>query len=172
MKKRLTVLLIGFLILCGCAARKPVTIQLEEPESRAHPAAAAQEEHVQAAPEEPMVEAEEPEAAPEPEPQQQEETAPGQGEEGPETVPAEDSQTVEPVPLEVETGPEEPEDRSLPAASEEQAQDYVLNTNTKKFHYPDCSSVSDMKPENRQDVHEDRESILARGFVPCKRCKP
>ena len=172
MKKRLTILLIGFLILCGCAVRKPVTIQLEEPESRAHPAAAAQEEHVQAAPEEPMVEAEEPEAAPEPEPQQQDKTAPGQGEEGPETVPAEDSQTVEPVPMEVETGPEEPEDRSLPAASEEQAQDYVLNTNTKKFHYPDCSSVSDMKPENRQDVHEDRESILARGFVPCKRCKP
>ena len=160
MKKRLTVLLIGFLILCGCAARKPVTIQLEEPESRAHPAAAAQEEHVQAAPEEPMVDADEPEAAPEP------------AEEEPETVSAEDAQAVEPGSPEVESEPEEPEDRSLPAASEEQAQDYVLNTNTKKFHYPDCSSVSDMKPENRQDVHEDRESILARGFVPCKRCKP
>ncbi|MBR6425903.1 MAG: hypothetical protein IKS29_08115 [Oscillospiraceae bacterium] len=171
MKKRLTILLIGFLILCGCAAKRPVTIQLEEPESRVHPAAAAQEEHVPAVAEEPLVEAEDPEAEPEPEPQQ-EKTAPESAEEGPETVPAEDSQTVEPVPLEVETGPEEPEDRSLPAASEEQAQDYVLNTNTKKFHYPDCSSVSDMKPENRQDVHEDRESILARGFVPCKRCKP
>ena len=29
---------------------------------------------------------------------------------------------------------------------------YVLNTNTKKFHRPSCSSVSQMKEKNRQDT--------------------
>ena len=29
--------------------------------------------------------------------------------------------------------------------------DYVLNTNTKKFHYPSCSSVKDIKSSNRSD---------------------
>ena len=52
------------------------------------------------------------------------------------------------------------------------AQDYVLNTNTKKFHYPSCSSVEDMKPQNRKDVHESRDKIIADGYKPCKRCNP
>lgn len=52
------------------------------------------------------------------------------------------------------------------------AQDYVLNTNTKKFHYPTCSSVDDMKPKNRKDVHESRDQIIAEGYEPCKRCNP
>lgn len=49
---------------------------------------------------------------------------------------------------------------------------YVLNRNTKKFHCPTCSSVGDMSLKNRQDVNIDRDSIIAQGFVPCKRCNP
>lgn len=49
---------------------------------------------------------------------------------------------------------------------------YVLNTNTKKFHYPDCSSVSDMSPKNRKDVNSSRDEIISQGYVPCKRCNP
>ena len=49
---------------------------------------------------------------------------------------------------------------------------YVLNTNTKKFHYPTCSSVNDMKPKNRQDVTMSRDEIIANNYIPCKRCKP
>ena len=49
---------------------------------------------------------------------------------------------------------------------------YVLNTNTMKFHYPSCSSVRDIAPYNRQDTYDSRESIIARGYVPCKRCNP
>jgi DNA-entry nuclease len=52
------------------------------------------------------------------------------------------------------------------------AQDYVLNTNTMKFHYPSCSSVQDMKAKNRKDVHETRDQIIADGYQPCKRCNP
>ena len=50
--------------------------------------------------------------------------------------------------------------------------EYVLNTNTKKFHYPYCSSVSDMSPKNRKDVNISRDEIILQGYVPCKRCNP
>lgn len=49
---------------------------------------------------------------------------------------------------------------------------YVLNTNTKKFHYPDCASVDEIKEKNRQDVSWDRSDVIAQGYVPCKRCNP
>ena len=32
------------------------------------------------------------------------------------------------------------------------AQHYVLNTNYKKFHYPDCSGANNMNQNNRQDI--------------------
>ena len=49
---------------------------------------------------------------------------------------------------------------------------YVVNINTRKFHYPTCSSVSDMKEKNRQDSTKTREQLVEEGFVPCKRCNP
>lgn len=49
---------------------------------------------------------------------------------------------------------------------------YVLNNNTKKFHYPSCSSVDQIKPINREDTTMTREEIIAQGYDPCKRCNP
>ncbi len=49
---------------------------------------------------------------------------------------------------------------------------YILNTNTKKFHYPECSSVRDMKEKNKQVFTGSREEVIANGYVPCKRCNP
>jgi hypothetical protein len=49
---------------------------------------------------------------------------------------------------------------------------YVLNTSTKKFHYPGCKSVKQMSAKNRKDVNASRDSIIAQGFVPCKNCNP
>lgn len=49
---------------------------------------------------------------------------------------------------------------------------YVLNTNTKKFHYPSCSSVKQMSDRNRQDVTESRDELIAEGYSPCKNCNP
>lgn len=49
---------------------------------------------------------------------------------------------------------------------------YVVNTNTGKFHYPSCSSVKDIKDENRWDYFGTRESLTDMGYVACKRCKP
>ena len=64
-------------------------------------------------------------------------------------------------------------DQSEPEETDDpNARDYVLNKNTMKFHKPSCSSVGDIKPENRWDFHGTREEVLDMGYVPCKRCKP
>lgn len=49
---------------------------------------------------------------------------------------------------------------------------YVLNTNSKKFHYPDCSSVLDMKQSNKVYTTKTREEIVKDGYSPCGKCKP
>lgn len=59
-----------------------------------------------------------------------------------------------------------------PAPQESQGITYVLNTNTKKFHYPTCSSVDDMKEKNKQIYTGSRDEVINMGYVPCKRCNP
>ena len=58
--------------------------------------------------------------------------------------------------------------------SEEEPEEitYVMNTNTKKFHRPYCSSVKDIKDKNRRDTTLSREEIISQGYAPCKRCNP
>jgi len=87
----------------------------------------------------------------------------------PESTPA--LQTLSPV----QAGDPAP-DRSAPAEAPTSTpapeRDYVLNTNTMKFHVPSCSSVKDMKAYNRKDVHDTRDSVVAQGYAPCGKCKP
>ncbi|MGN0984674.1 MAG: ComEC/Rec2 family competence protein [Gemmiger sp.] len=49
---------------------------------------------------------------------------------------------------------------------------YVLNTHTKKFHYPDCASVEQMNDENKAFSDASREELLASGYSACGRCRP
>ncbi len=49
---------------------------------------------------------------------------------------------------------------------------YVLNTNTRKFHLPSCSSVADIRSAYRQDYTGTRANLTAQGYAPCKRCDP
>ena len=58
------------------------------------------------------------------------------------------------------------------ANNEPAGQTYVLNTNTKKFHYPSCSSVGQMKEKNKEVFTGSRDDVIARGYVPCKKCNP
>ena len=51
-------------------------------------------------------------------------------------------------------------------------QDYVLNTNTRKFHYPNCDSADMIKPKNRKEYNGTREEVIEMGYEPCKRCNP
>ncbi|MQN02335.1 MAG: hypothetical protein DUD27_00080 [Lachnospiraceae bacterium] len=49
---------------------------------------------------------------------------------------------------------------------------YVLNTNTKKFHKPSCSSIKRMSARNKKTVKERRKDLINQGYSPCKRCNP
>lgn len=49
---------------------------------------------------------------------------------------------------------------------------YILNTNNKKFHKVTCSSVQDMKEENRQTYKGTRANLVRQGYEPCGRCNP
>ncbi len=58
------------------------------------------------------------------------------------------------------------------SAATEKGRHYVLNTNTKKFHYPSCKSVNQMKKKNRKDYTGTRTEVINMGYVPCKNCNP
>ena len=60
----------------------------------------------------------------------------------------------------------------LSDSSKADAAEYVLNTNTKKFHYPTCFSVGQMKQKNRLDYTGSRDDLISQGYVPCKNCNP
>ena len=47
---------------------------------------------------------------------------------------------------------------------------YILNENTKKFHYPDCHSVNQMKNPIAYDGS--RDDLIFQGYEPCKNCNP
>lgn len=49
---------------------------------------------------------------------------------------------------------------------------YVININTGKFHDPACSSVDDMKRQNRKDYTGTRSRLIEQGYEPCGRCRP
>lgn len=68
------------------------------------------------------------------------------------------------------TGPEETDEPD--ETDEVEAQTYVLNTNTKKFHYPDCGSVDQMAEKNKMIVTWPRDDIIKEGYVACKNCDP
>lgn len=55
---------------------------------------------------------------------------------------------------------------------DEEKQEYLLNTNTKKFHLLTCKSGQKTKEENRAYHKGTRDEIIAQGYSPCKNCNP
>lgn len=86
--------------------------------------------------------------------------------------------TEEPTEAPTEEPTAEPTDEPTEAPTEEPTDEptegvtYILNTSSKKFHYPDCSSVKDMKDKNKQVYTGSREELIEQGYSPCKRCNP
>lgn len=56
--------------------------------------------------------------------------------------------------------------------SKEDAVNYILNTNTKKFHLPSCSSAEKIQKENKENFTGDREQLVGNGYEPCGSCNP
>ena len=57
-------------------------------------------------------------------------------------------------------------------APAKQTSTYILNTNSKKFHKPGCSAVSQMKESNKAEFTGTRDEVIAKGYDPCKKCNP
>ena len=49
---------------------------------------------------------------------------------------------------------------------------YVLNTNTKKFHYPHCNDVKRIAPHNYSEFNGTREDAIDQGYSSCGHCNP
>lgn len=49
---------------------------------------------------------------------------------------------------------------------------YILNTNSRKFHLATCKDGNRTSAKNRRDVKCTRTSLIAMGYSPCKNCKP
>ncbi len=49
---------------------------------------------------------------------------------------------------------------------------YVLNTNTMKFHFPQCKDVKKIAPDNYAPFDGTRDEAAANGYSPCGHCKP
>lgn len=105
----------------------------------------------------------EPEPAATPEPEETPEPSPEPTPEPTPTPPPEPTPTPTPAPT------PEPE---VAASVEPTQADYVLNTNSKKFHIPSCSSVKKMKESNKEYFTGTRDDVIAKGYSPCGNCKP
>jgi len=55
----------------------------------------------------------------------------------------------------------------MPAGNSRQ---YILNTNSRRIHYPYCESVLKMKESNKQEFFGTVEQLQSLGYVPCKNC--
>lgn len=49
---------------------------------------------------------------------------------------------------------------------------YILNTNSMKFHTPDCTYGKKTSESNKQEYFGTRESLIKDGYEPCGSCKP
>ena len=58
------------------------------------------------------------------------------------------------------------------SSSENSKVEYILNTNSKKFHKPSCSSASSIKSKNKEIYTGSRDDLITRGYDPCKKCNP
>lgn len=50
--------------------------------------------------------------------------------------------------------------------------EYIINSNTGKFHLPDCKLAKSIKEENRKRYTGTREELINKGLEPCKSCNP
>lgn len=96
------------------------------------------------------------------------------------TKPSEDANSITEPPVQTEANIEseptvvvpEPTEVVTEAVTENnpsQQRNYVLNTSTKKFHYPSCKRQPD---KNRAEVFCTREELISQGYSPCGVCHP
>lgn len=58
------------------------------------------------------------------------------------------------------------------SSNNEKEYSYVLNKNTKKFHYSSCYSVKQMENSNKRFYNGTRTEVIEMGYSPCGNCHP
>ena len=66
---------------------------------------------------------------------------------------------------------EEEEEEEETTTTTEEVHDYILNTNTKVYHYPSCWTVKKMNDENKQSYTGTKEDLEEQGYSSCSKCK-
>ena len=66
----------------------------------------------------------------------------------------------------------EPEQEKQKIQNENNDTIYILNTNTMKFHNEECSSVKDIKPQNKETFNGTRAWLIDNEYSPCGVCNP
>lgn len=61
-------------------------------------------------------------------------------------------------------------DASVMNISPKEETAYILNTNTKRFHLPDCYSVKEIKPENKEERKTTAKELQKEGYQGCGNC--
>lgn len=64
------------------------------------------------------------------------------------------------------------QDSSAVNVSDATQSTYICNTSTGKFHFPCCSSASQIAEKNKLESNATREELVTQGYEPCKRCNP
>ena len=81
----------------------------------------------------------------------------------PPTKAATEAPTDPPAPVQEEAPAEQPA---------ENTRTYVINTSSRKFHYPSCSRAKEISDANRSEYTGTRDDLIAQGYDPCGTCKP
>ena len=80
------------------------------------------------------------------------------------------SPTPRPTRTPIVTSTPRPTRTPTPAVANEH--DYVLNTRSRKIHYPGCRDVPKIDRNNRRDVHCTYQELINQGYTPCGHCRP
>lgn len=70
------------------------------------------------------------------------------------------------------TSSRQPQSGSGDSSDAAQADTYIVNTSSKKFHKTSCSGVKTIKSQNKEAYTGLRSELLSRGYSPCGICKP
>lgn len=99
------------------------------------------------------------------------ESSEGESKPEPEPEPQPEVKEEEPAPPVVQAEAPEPEPEVVQEPVS-QGTEYILNTNTRKFHYSSCYTIKQMKESNKLPYTGTREEVIAQGYDPCKKCNP
>ena len=76
------------------------------------------------------------------------------------------------IEIDYKTGESKLSATTATTSSEAASGTYILNTNSKKFHKPNCSGAKSISEKNKKTYNGSRDELINEGYKPCGTCKP